>query len=390
MKLLVYFQNICGQQGLNTNGGAAQQSGTKACLIQNPGIQLNIPQQGSVQNNPQQAFTSSSTQTNSFQPQLAVQNNPGNTNQLSDIFSALHNIRLYQTPNVNPSAKYGCISTQNTDQSTISSFANKPSVNQGASQTDSSKLQPSFTFRFIPVTPQSESLQNSQYYLSPATSQQANYVSQPTPTNVASPQTSTVQSSTLIPVSSSQVNPVQSQPIVFALQSPQYTEIPGLSSQPLAQTPVMYSIQLPTTNQDNSQLQTSNNFPGDDQSMMSLLMSQLQNPSSNQSPTPAMIPRLLNGKQEKSSGMKALLPLLFNMLNDKRSCGCNQCGHGCPNQEPTINSGYSSQKNYSQKEKLQALKESDNNEYISKKNVISNDSEERSDEDEEYDDEDEE
>lgn len=359
----------------------------------------------------QQAPVSQQSQ-NFEQPGMNFQVKQQNQNPISDIFSALHSLRFSpQKPQgTNPLPTASCGYKQNYEQvpalpqnqpgSTFSTGSNNP---QYSNQVPES-AKPTFTFQFVPVSPQNKAAENQQVmqntipvqFLASGQSQTASqqgpsyYVQNQPTNNMASQQVPTVQSS-----QNNQNSFAQSQPIVFRI-NPQPTT---------GQSQSVYTLQpsQPSARSGNQQKATQSAQPNiSSGNPMALLMSQLQSPSGNLDIS-SILPMLMNSKQEKSGGMKALLPLILNLLNDK-GCGCPHCGCPYNNAEPTINGGYSNQMNYSKqnlpdagkiteptKNVVKIIEESSEVDITKapkkyKTNVISDVSEEASDEDDEYED----
>lgn len=353
-----------------------------------PGQQINWQQPSNIQLAPVPHQTQNVQQSGSSQVRQQ------NQNPLTDIFSVLQNLRFSSQKPANP--------TQ------TSSYQAPPPPNQpGQASNNAQNLQytnqvpqspkPSFTFEFVPVPPQkmapeSQIMQNSvpvqflvngQSQMASQTGQSYNTQNQPMH---GSQQVSSAQSSL---TSSS-----QGQPIVFTVNSQQ----PAGQNQPMVYTLQPAQPSSRSGNQQKSPQSTQPNIASDNP--MALLMSQLQSPANPD--MASLLPMLMSSKQEKSGGMKALLPLILNLLTDKgcdNKCGCPHCGCPYNNVEPTINGGYSNQVNYSQQgvtdvgnivaTSLQNVEETSQKEDVKEKkkyktNEISDFSEEASDEDEEY------
>lgn len=150
----------------------------------------------------------------------------------------------------------------------------------------------------------------------------------------------------------SQLSPQQSQAIVTPIgNQPPYITV---QAQPL---PSYLQNQLPQMD--------------DEASLLSYILSELQ-PSASQY---AMYPPYPVQQKGSKSSLKTLIPLIINLLKEKNDCGCRHCG--CQNNEcgvnnvpePSIFSGYSSQKNYSQGTEETSKKTNDVENPKSKTNV---------------------
>lgn len=239
--------------------------------------------------------------------QAGLSQQPGaNTqpNSVSDIFSALHNVRFSFQP-TNPS----------------SCGYEQPSTGSANTKNAQESPKPSFSFQYLPGAPQNvmTSAVPLQFGQSQSLQGPAYFVQNPTPM-AQIPQTSSGQNI----------------PIVFTMV-PQ----PAAAAQSIA-----YTLQPQTSSRSSSQPKTQiAQGPNMSDNPMAMLMSQLS--SSGSPDMSSFLPMLMNSKQEKSGGgMKALLPLILNMLNNDRGCSCPHCGCPC-NNEPTVHGGYSSLMNYS-------------------------------------------
>lgn len=340
------------------------------------------PQINLQQGNSQQPANSMSTHS------LNIQNQ-----DLAAIFSALYNIKQssqnQRSNNVIPSpsqqTNYEQMpQSQNQPNPTYTvSSTNKP-LNSPSPVTNSHsgtvKFQPAFTLQAVP---NNNGQQNQQIFALPVhkvntndQSQSYSYQNQPVSNPMTNQHTAIMQSPILL-IPNGQTNSLQSQPIVLTLQSSQTPTAQNQPTHSMSQTspsqPIMFTIQNPSsleTNQNQkisdvpNQQQGINSPPMDKESLMSYVMSQIQNPQGNGNALASILPAMLNTKSEKSSSMKALLPLILSIMSEKRSCcGCPHCG--CKNNnhnnneltksEPIVSTGYANQINYSQQNPAEVL-----------------------------------
>lgn len=158
-------------------------------------------------------------------------------------------------------------------------------------------------------------------------------------------------------------NPVQSQPIVSSVQR-QSQPTNSLQNKPVMPNPAQIRSQSGTLMQN----QPATNFVQGDPSVYSLfsqMQSQKQSPP-NPAPSAFSPSSFLNSESNnigsKSSSIKALLPLLFNILKEKNAgcecptnCGpqpCEPCGvcNNIHSEKPEISDGYSNLKNYDRRD----------------------------------------
>lgn len=409
-QILLCFQNTWAQQCLNNayknSPGFAQQNFQKSpcCLNQIAQNGINYsPQQGNTQQvNYQQQ---SSIQQASNQPPLNLQQGESqpsvnlmsnsqllkqpNQDLAANIFSTLYNIkqsaqnqRACNIVKGNPSKQNYEPLPQSQNQPnppiTVSAPVNKPQNIQPSISnllSEYSQVMPGFTFQFvpnnnIPVQPNQQMFALPLQKASKNEEKQSYSVQSQPITNYMSSQQETVMQSPRVMMPGTQTNTVQHQPIVFTFQSPQG---PAAQNQPTLSTtqtsqPILYTMQTQPSsvlNQNQqilevpSQKQIVNNPSTDKQPLISYVMSQMQNQQGSGNMLSSILPAMLNTKSEKSSSMKALLPLIFNILNEKKNCcGCPHCG--CNNSEqprpdPIINTGYSNHINYSQQKPEEVL-----------------------------------